>query len=332
MKILCKLIQSLVVAGLVINFSYAATIVYIPLGSGDQVIKIDAATDQIQASYSGVKNPHGLVATPDGEYLIAGSLKETPLRKGKGKDTPNSELALIHPAHGHVMSTIPVSGMTHHQAITPDGRYVISTHMTRGYISVLDMENNKIIKTIKTGLAPNYAAVLTDGKYAYVTNIGSNNISEIDVSNWTVSRTFESGPAPEHLILSVDEKTLYVTNARAGKVSAVSIKTGKVAKSWKLGRALHGLDMGDDGYTLFVSSKKDNKLLALNTKTDDVREIRLKPAPYHLNTITGTGKVYVSSFKKPKIWVIDQKTLKIINEIKLPAGEGHQMAIVTSDN
>lgn len=121
MKILYKFIQSLVAVGLVINFSYAATIVYVPLGSGDQVIKIDAATDQIQASYPGVKNPHGLVATPDGEYLIAGSLKETPLKNVEGNNTLNSELALIHPAHGHVMSTIPVSGMTHHQAITSDG-------------------------------------------------------------------------------------------------------------------------------------------------------------------------------------------------------------------
>jgi DNA-binding beta-propeller fold protein YncE len=330
MKLLNIFIQSLVVMELLARYSSAATMVYIPLGSGNQVIKVDAATDQIRASYPGVNNPHGLVATPDGEYLVAGSLKETPLKSGQDENAPNSELALIHLAHGHVMSTIPVSGMTHHEAITPDGRYVISTHMTRGNISVLDMEQNKIIKTIATGRAPNYTVVHPNGKHAYVTNTGSNNISEIDISNWTVSGTFESGPAPEHMVLSGDNKTLYVSNPYAGKVSAVSVKTGKVTKSWKLGKGLHGLDVGDDGHTLFVSSKKDSKLSALNTKTGDTREMNLSPAPYHLNTITGTGKVYVSSRKQPKIWVIDQKTLKIINEIKLPAGEGHQMAIVNN--
>jgi len=86
--------------------------------------------------------------------------------------------------------------------------------------------------------------------------------------------------------------------------------------------------MGDDGKTFFASSKKENKLVAVDTETGKQRELVLSPAPYHLNTITGTGKIYVSSRKKPLIWVVDQKTMKKIGEIVLPAGEGHQMAIV----
>lgn len=323
---------SLIIAALLSGYVHANPMVYVPLGSANQVIKIDAATDRIIASYPGVNNPHGLVGTPDGEYLIASSLNESPAKAGQDKDAPNSELALIHPAHGHVMSTVPVSGMTHHEAITPDGRYVISTHMTRGTISVLDMNQNKIIKTIKTGSAPNYTAIPPDGKYAYVTNTGSNNITEIDLATWQVTRTLESGPAPEHAVLSTDNKMLFVTNPRAGKIAVVSIKTGKIINSWSIGSDVHGLDIGDDGITLFASSQKDEKLVALNSKTGDATEIKLSPAPYHLNTITGTGKVYVSSRQLPKIWVIDQKTLKVINEIKLPAGEGHQMVITTQDN
>ena len=77
-----------------------------------------------------------------------------------------------------------------------------------------------------------------------------------------------------------------------------------------------------------VSSKKENKLVAIDTDTGKKKELALSPAPYHLNTINSIGKVYVSSRKKPIIWVVDQKTLKVINTIKLPAGEAHQMAIV----
>jgi len=143
-----------------------------------------------------------------------------------------------------------------------------------------------------------------------------------------VIRKLESGPAPEHMVFSKDEKTIFVTNPRAGKVSAVSVKNGKVTKTYKIGKAVHGLDIGDDGKTLFVSSKKENKLVAIDTVTGKKRELALSPAPYHLNTIRNTGKVYVSSRKKSIIWVVDQKTLKVINIIKLPAGEAHQMAIV----
>jgi len=310
------------------NTLQASPTVYIPLGSANQVIRVDAATDSITATYTGVDNPHGLVATPDGEYLIAGSLKETPLKKGQSKDTLNSKLFFIHPVHGHVMSTIPVSGWTHHQSITSDGKYVLSTHGMRGAISVVDLESNEVIKTVQTGPVPNYTLITKDNKRAYVSNTGNNTISEVDLKSWKVKRTLKAGPAPEHMAFSKDEKTIFVTNPRAGKVSAVSVKSGKVTKTYKIGKAVHGLDIGDDGKTLFVSSKKENKLVAVDTVTGKKKELTLSPAPYHLNTIRNTGKVYVSSRKKPIIWVVDQKTLKLINTIKLPAGEAHQMAII----
>lgn len=321
---ICMISASMALA----NTVQASPTVYIPLGSGNQVIKVDAATDTITATYTGLENPHGLVATPDGEYVIAGSLKEIPLKKGQAKDTPNSKLFFIHPAHGHVMSTIPVSGWTHHQAITSDGKYVLSTHGMRGSISVVDLEDNKVIKTIKTGPVPNYTLITKDNKRAFVSNTGNNTISEINLKNWTVKRQLESGPAPEHMAFSADEKMIFVSNPRAGKVSAISVNTGKIMKTFKIGKAVHGLDIGDDGKTLFVSSKKENKLVAIDTSTGSKKELALSPAPYHLNTIKGTGKVYVSSRKKPIIWVVDQNTLKVVNTIKLPAGEAHQMAIV----
>ncbi len=310
------------------SFTYASPTVYIPLGTGNQVIKVDAATDTIVASYPEVINAHGLVATPDGEYLIAGSLTEDLLKKGQPKDTKNSKLFFIHPVHGHVMSTIAVSGWSHHQAITPNGKYVLSTHGLRNNISVVDIEENKVIKTVKTGMVPNYTIITRDGKTAYVSNSGSNTISEIDLANWKVTRTLESGPAPEHMVFSRDQKIIYVSNPRVGRVSAISVENGKIIKTYKIGKATHGLDMGDDGKTFFASSKKENKLVAVNTETGEKRELTLSPAPYHLNTITGTGKIYVSSRKKPLIWVVNQKTMKITGEIKLPAGEGHQMAII----
>jgi len=309
-------------------YALAEPMVYVALGTGNQVVAIDASNDTIIESYIGVNNPHGLVGTPDGEYLIAGSLSERPLAKGEDKNTPNSELALIHLVHKHVMSSIPVSGLTHHQAITPDGRYVLSTHTTRGSVSVVDLQKNEVIATIATGTSPNYTSITKNGKTAYVSNTGNNSISVIDTGTWKVTGTLKSGPAPEHLVLSTDEKYLFATNPRSGEVSKISIADGDVVQRWKVGDKVHGLDIGDDGKTLFTSSKKGDKLSAIDTVSGDMRDIVLSPQPYHLNTITGTGKVYVSSRKLPKIWVVDQKTLKVLNEIKLPSGEGHQMVIM----
>jgi len=306
----------------------AAPTVYIPLGSGNQVIAVDAASDRITATYSGVENPHGLVATPDGEYLIAGSMKETPVPAGAPHDTPNSKLALIHPIHGHVMLTVPVSGWTHHQGVTPDARYAISTHPTRGYISVVELASNKVVRTVATGPAPNYALVSHDGKRAFVSNSGNGTLSEVDVATWTVVRTLEGGPGPEHLVFSQDERTIYVANPRAGVVTAVDVASGKPVRIFQIGKDAHGLDISDDRTTLYATARGDNKLVAIDVASGEERTLHLSPAPYHLNAIRGAGKVYVSSARAPTIWVIDQKTFTLKGTIQLPAGEGHQMAVV----
>jgi hypothetical protein len=152
-------------------------------------------------------------------------------------------------------------------------------------------------------------------------------VSEVNLEKWSVVRTLEAGPVPEHMAFAADEKTIFVGNPNAGTVSAVSVASGKVARVYKIGENLHGLDIGDDGRTLFVSSQKENLLVALDPQTGTQRKLTLAPAPYHLNTIRGTGKVYVSSRKEPKVWVVDQKTLAVTATIAFPAGEGHQMAI-----
>ena len=67
------LVDGVLFAGLS-QAALAAPTVYIPLGTANSVIAVDAANDTISQTYTGVDNPHGLVATPDGDYLIAGSL------------------------------------------------------------------------------------------------------------------------------------------------------------------------------------------------------------------------------------------------------------------
>ncbi len=313
-------------AALISTAVSAKPLVYVAAGSANQILVIDAATDKVVGKFDGIDNPHSIVSTPDGEYVLSGSLKEKKLSKAD-KGPAHSTIYLVHPEHGHVMLTIKAEGMIHHQAITPDGRYVISTHPTRGNISLTDLQKNEVVKTVATGPSPNYATVTPDGKTVYVSNSGNGTISEVDTASWTVKRTLEAGPGPEHIVLSKDGTTIYVINSGAGVLSAVDISMGKVAKTYQLGKRLHGLDISDDGTTLFITSKKDERLIALDPRTDTRRVLPLSPSPYHLETIEGTGKVYVSSSNSPKIWVIDQKSAQLLGEIKI-TGEGHQMTTV----
>jgi len=319
---------SLMLFGLVVAMisapAWAEPLVYVAAGSANKIIVIDAATDKIVGKFDDIDNPHSIVSTPDGEYVLSGSLKE---KQGEGENAGHSTIYLVHPDHGHVMLTMEAEGMIHHQTITPDGRFVLSTHPTRGNISVVDMQQNRVIKTVATGAAPNYAVVSNDGSRVYVSNSGDNSVSAIDVATWTGVGKFDGGAGPEHMVLSKDGETLFVLNPRAGTISAITISQGKITRTYDIGGTLHGLDISDDGKNLFISNRSEEKVIMLDPKTDSRKSLSLSPAPYHLETINGTGKVYVSSKNSPVLWVVDQSTGELLGEIAI-VGEGHQMTVV----
>lgn len=337
----------------------AGTTVYVPMGSGNEILIIDAETDQITGKITDVTEVHGLAGTTNGKYLVAGSFSETdpgessapPKPKGVSEDdhrahhakpaanAPKQETQsfisviriadrkAVHRADGTVVRRIAVPGAVHHVALTPDGKYAMVTHPGQGSVSIIDLAKAVIVKTIESGPTPNYAAVSRDGKYAYVSNAGNNTVSEISTETWTELRTFPTGETPEHLALAANGETIYVANIDDGTVSAIALKGAAATRTFSIGGLLHGIDLSDDGRVAFVSGTEENKLVAIDLASGQLRSIPVGPSPYHLATVTGTGKLYVSSAGEPKLWVIDQKTLRVRGEIKID-GKGHQMVVL----
>ncbi len=329
----------------------SAPTVYVPLGSANKIAVVDAATDTVTDHIRGLVNPHGLAITPDGRYLIAGSNQQATADAGKPPPKPEgmseeehrshhsapvggsthaaavSHVAIVSVKDRSVVRRVDVRGAVHHTAVTPDGRYAISTHTTVGGISVIDLSTFQVVKTIPTGLVPNYAAFTRDGTRVYVSNAGNNTISEIDTENWIVARNILVGKGPEHLVLSPDDTRLFVNNVASGDVSVVDLEMGKVVNTYPIGAQPHGIDLSGDGRTLFAASKQDDKLVAIDLEDGKPKSVSLSPAPYHVTVVKGTDKLYVSSRAKPKIRVLAQSSLKQLGEIPID-GEGHQMVVM----
>lgn len=332
--------------------SLADDLVYVPMGSADEVLIIDSAKDTVIGRIGGTEEAHGLAGTPDGKFLVVGSYTEEerkaakmpPKPKGMSENThaahhpkksaaaamvlsgPISDVSVIDIAGRSVIRKIPVQGAVHHMGMTPDGRYAITTNPGINAINIIDMSKFMHLKTLPTGPSPNYAVSSKDGKTIYVSNSGNNTISEVDTTNWFVRRNILVGASPEHLVLSPDGKTLYTNNSGDGTVTVISTAGGSVVKTYKIGGSAHGIDLSGDAKTLFVAGKEQNKLVAIDLESGAIRSVDLGPAPYHLTSIGTGGKLYVSSADKDKIWVVDQKTLKVKSEIKVP-DTAHQMVV-----
>ncbi len=330
--------------------AFAASTVYVPIGDPGQVQIIDAASNRISGVIEGLGNVHGLAGTPDGRYLVAGSLTvtvpgaaaATPPPAGMSEqehaahhaapaadakpDTGVSTVSVIDTTTRQVVRRIEVPGAVHHVAVSPNGRYAVTTHPATGGISVIDLHHYKVVASLPTGPAPNYAVFTSDGAKAYVSNAGDNTISEIDTASWSVTRSLAAGQAPEHVVLAPDDGTLYVNNVGDGTVSAIALTDGSTSATYPIGAVPHGIDLSDDGGTLFASSKAEDKLVAIDLASGNIRSKTLTPAPYHVATVHGQGTVYVSSREQKRLWVLDQETLEVRGDIAL-GGIGHQMVL-----
>ncbi|NOX93025.1 MAG: beta-propeller fold lactonase family protein [Gammaproteobacteria bacterium] len=328
----------------------AQSLVYVPTGNTNEVVIIDPDTDKIIGRIDELENAHGLSSSRHTEYLVAGSM-QAPVTKKEGAARPEkmseaehaahhagagdkadktatqSYVSIIHAKRRQVMRRIEVRALTHHTAVSPDGKIAIAVHSGAGGISVIDLDKMAVINTLQTGTWPNYAVFTSDGNFLYISNAGAGMVSEIDTRTWQVTREINVGKEPEHMIISADNTFLYVANKADGSVSAVDLADGKVIKTWSVGKKVHGIDLSDDGSWLFVASKGTNTVSKINLASGKIMTVDLSPAPYHLAYITGLNKLYVSSRKTPKIWVVNPQTLLVENEIDLGKGVAHQMVI-----
>lgn len=330
---------------------FANPFMYVPSGDANDIVIIDLTTDEIIGRINELENAHGLSASPNTPYLVAGSMLQTDPSKQRQADKPESVsqedhiahhsntetdtstakqlsyISIVHPEHGHVMRRIEVRGMTHHTAISPDGKKAIAVHSRAGGISVIDLDRMEVTNELQTGNLPNYALFSADGEFLYVSNAGSGTISELSTATWDIKREIKAGKSPEHFVVSPDGSKLYVTDVSEGNVTVVDLKPGFQTKSYASGASPHGVDISKDNRWLFISSKGESKLSRVDLADDKVKQVTLEPAPYHLEYVDEVSKLYVSSRKQPVIWVVDPETLSILKTINIENGVAHQMVV-----
>lgn len=328
----------------------AEPLMYVPSGSANDIVIIDLQSDTIIGHIEGLENAHGLSGSPNSDYLVAGSMMQGTTEKKpssqqhektsedqheahhgpdpeKKATSIQSFVSIVHLEHGHVMQRIAVHGLTHHTAVSPDGETAVAVHSDADSISVISLNSLQVVKTLQTGAWPNYAAFSPNGRWLYVSNARSGTISEINTKTWETEREINVGMEPEHFIVAPDSTNLFVANVGEGTAGIVNLATGVTTKSYKTGAEPHGIDISQDGQWLFVSSKTEGKLSRIDLKDDSIVKIDLQPAPYHLEYVDRVEKLYVSSRKHPKIWVIDPKTLMVISIIDIAEGVAHQMVV-----
>lgn len=322
---------------------------FIPTGMSDAVDVVDLGSHQVTSSITGTVNTHGSALTPDGRYLVVGSLtahdSQEPVSRPEGvtedehaahhgggataeapEDANTGRIYVVDTSTNAIDRTLEVPGPVHHVLVTPDGRYAVSTDPMGGGISVVDLESGQLVKTVATGPAPNYVVATDDGQSLLVSNTGNGTVSEVDTRHWFVKRNLRVGGGPEHMVLAADNERLYVNDGASGQVVALGLSNGDVVARYDVGAEPHGIGLSADSQILYATSKGDNQVVRIELANGTRQSVPLAPAPYHLAVSPDDGSLLITSRAENRLWLLDPTSLSITDEISLN-GIGHQISL-----
>jgi YVTN family beta-propeller protein len=249
---------------------------------GKSITVINTKTNIIEKTIDleGSLAPHGIVAFPSSNKV------------GVVTDLGNN-LLVVNVETGIVEKNIKTQQIVSHLLVLdPKKPFAYVTNINSGSVSVIDLEQNKVIKIIPCGLKTEGIDITPDGSEIWVTNNKENTISVISTATYQITNTLPTGKESLRLKFSMDGKHCLVTNSDDGTISVYDqhskkqIKTIQLhGKTTLLERLLYhtphpvGILIHPNGLYAFVANSNANKIEVIDMKTFTV-----------VSTI-GTGKI-----------------------------------------
>ena len=218
--------------------------------------------------------PTGIAFNPDNGdmYVVNEKLNE-------GSKT----VSVIDTQNNTVIKTIPVGNFTNDDipneiAFNPDNgdMYVVNegnetVNAGNGSVSVIDTQNNTVIKTIPVGVLPTGIAFNPDNGTAYVVNQESRSVSVIDTQNNTVIKTIRLGNLPNDIAFNPDNRDMYVAGGFSNSVFAVDTQNNTVSQEIPVGEGALSIAYNPNNGNMYVTNVLDNTISVIDTVPSTTR-------------------------------------------------------------
>lgn len=271
---------------------------------GNSITVIDASTNEVITTLTGIEGPHNIQVSPDGETVWAVSghtstavqidastyslLATIPTREhpahiiltpdGNTAYVTNSEdnsVTAIDVATAKVVATIPVGEYPHGLRPSPDGRWVYVANTNGTTLSVIDTTTDSVIGDVVVGERPVQVAFSPDGDFVYVSLNVENAVGKVDVATRDLVDTIEVGVGPIQVFVTPDNQYLLVANQGteadpSTTVSIVDIATFSVVNTVETGAGAHGVVIEPSGQYAYITNIYDNSVSVLDISAQQI--------------------------------------------------------------
>ncbi|WP_165234188.1 beta-propeller fold lactonase family protein [Aquisphaera insulae] len=210
-------------------------------------------------------------------------------------------------------------------ALSPDGRRLLTANQTAGSVSLVDVEQDRVLDELATGEKPAGVAFAPDGRRALVAHWYGYDVVllAIDGGKLAVAGRIEVGPEPRGVAFARDGKSAYVAVGVSDEVVKLDLDPLRIAGRVKVGREPRGLAISPDGKLLLVGSSRAGELAILSTESLGViRTIPIEGNVLRQVAFSADGKFgYVANMKNRGFaatsnnidqgWVLGQRLTRI---------------------
>ncbi len=170
---------------------------------------------------------------------------------------------------GVIKGEIKVGSGPEYMEVSPNGKFLYVANLWSP-ISVVDLEENKVIKEIDSGKTPHGLVFTNDGSRLFIVNMKSNTLSIIDAEKHEIIKTIAVGEGPEYVALTPDESLAYVTNLGSDTISIIDTRSFEVVNEIQVGDGPHGIAFSSDGDFVYVSNMNGNDVSVIATASNEI--------------------------------------------------------------
>jgi YVTN family beta-propeller protein len=185
-----------------------------------------------------------------------------------------NSVTIIDPQTLKVIGTIPTDQPEAHMlAISSDGKRGYTANVAPGTVSVLDLENKKVLAVIPVCKNTQRISLSTDDRWVFTADQTQPRLAVIDTRTNGISRWIEmpgtgygSAPTP-------DGHWLVIALPKINQVTVIDLTTMKVAKTIDVPRSPQEVLVRPDGAEAYVSCDASHQIAVIETKDWRVKKL-----------------------------------------------------------
>jgi len=239
-----------------------------------------------------LREPHHLVASPDGKEILIG-------------DSSANEMFFVNPNTGQTTRRLPIAD-PYQLGFSPNGKFLVVNGLARNQVDVYDAARMRLIKRFPLRSMPSHLTYAPDSSTVYVTLQGTNQVAAIDLNRMDLLWTRGVGKTPAGILWN--KGRLLIANMGSDELMVVNPADGAIERRMKIGRGTHQVFPARDGKTIWVVSRVDGAITALNADTLAVIRAYKVPGGPDCLEVAPDGKLWITRRWAQKVAVLDPAT------------------------